>query len=194
MKQTLLYIIVFSCMITSCEQKAIQKPKFKLEKYLDSIKNIDTLWQDNTALREDINKKIKVDLKDKINNGLFDDYPLFLERINECEGKYFLELDNYYYLKDYRNNPLKYNINSIKFDIVGEVEKGIAHKLKEKNMYKIKFKFNKYIDFSNNKDVCKYVLRSPFIGLNSGISAYNDFEFGTIGIKIDTLEVYTEPL
>ena len=64
----------------------------------------------------------------------------------------------------------------------------------EKNMYRIKFKFNKYIDFSNNKDVCKYVLRSPFIGLNSGISAYNDFEFGTIGIKIDTLEVYTEPL
>lgn len=192
MKKLILPIIFFS--LFSCSDlKEIPKPNFAFEKYLDSIKSIDSLWQENTAVRESVNKAIKKDLVLKIDKGLFDDYPLEIDRINECNGKYYLELDNYYHLNKFRGN-FYYNINDARFDFVGEVSKEEAFKLKEKSIIKVKFKFAEYINFKNNDKYCKYVLMSPFIGLESGMTVTKSVEFGAIAIKIDSISSYNEPL
>lgn len=190
-------ILLYTFLITtlfSCEQKKISKPEFKFEKYLDSIKSIDKLWASNTALREDINKRIKKDLVNKIDNGLFDTYPLILDRINECNGKYYLEFDNYYHLNDYKNNPVSYHINKVRFDFIGKVSKDIAFKLQEKNIYLVKFKFDDYIDLNNMDKYCQYVLMSPYIGLKSSSYGKSEVEFGAIAIKIDSVNIYNETL
>lgn len=190
---------LFTCLLIitvfiACERRIISKPNFELEIYLDSIKTNNKNWRSNTALRENINKEIKKDLVIKINKGLFDKYPLQLEKIYECNGKYILEFNNYYLLNEYKKNPIKYNINDIRFYLLGNVSKNIAFNLQENKIYNVKFKFENYIDVKNMNKYCKHFLMSPFIGLDSGIGVTKDVDFGSIAIKIDSVNLYNDTL
>lgn len=194
MNKKILFIVLFSMCFIKCRKYEKIEPNFRIEYYLDSIKNNDSLKIDNTLIRKSVNKNFKNNLIEQINKGLFNDFPLLLTKVKECDGKYYLEFENYYISNKYKNSLNTFNINEMKVGFIGVVSKEIAFSLVENKLYLVDFDFIAYLNLDNSKKYCKSFLWSPFIGVEKDYGKYANVEFGEIAIKIKSLKNYNESL
>lgn len=190
----LLFLICVVLIFVSCDRKQSEKPSFKIEQYFDSIININKDWELNDAIKEDINKAFKKDLVKKIDNGIFNDYPMIIAGVNECNNKYYVKFENYYYLNDYKDSEVKYNIRKAKFNFVGEVSKEEAFKIKEGQFFVLDINFINYLTLDNMHNYCVYVLYSPFHGLEKEFYSSGGFNLGTIAVKINGMKEYQDSM
>ena len=182
-------LFVIMLCISSCTEsgskngKGDSASKLKIEIYLDSIQAKFPRSDSNTAIKEEMNDYLKTDFKARFNDGLMNDLPFALEKVEKCDKKYIAVFEHSLNTKYYKTGML----DKIEMDLYCQTDEQTAKKLVEKEFYLINGKFKDYINFQNNEKYCALVLMSPFQGFSNGILG-EEVQFGAIGIKLDSIQ------
>lgn len=183
----LLKILTLTIIVISCndlnKERTTSRLKLKVETYLDTIPNAYVGHEDNTVIEDEMNEFLRSDFPKQFNDGLLDDLPFILEKVEKCNNKYVVNLVHALNTKYYKHGILNY----FDVEIYGETDEETAKSLIERDTYLIKGTFKEYLTFRNNKKYCAFVLVSPFMGYGSGLTD-NEIEFGAIGIKLDSIK------
>ena len=161
-------------------------PKLKIESYLDSIQKIYPRYDSNTAIKDEMNAYLKKDFIQKFNNGLLDDLPFMLDRVEKCDNKYVLDLEHSLTSKYYKTGML----NNLEIDLYCETDEKTAKGLTEKEFYLVNGNFKDYINLQNKDNYCAYVLMAPFLGFDKGLTGDDEIQFGAIGVKLKSIKKF----
>ena len=159
--------------------------KLKIESYLDSIQKMYPRYDSNSAIKDEMNAYLKKDFIQKFDNGLLNDLPFMLNRVEKCDKRYIINLEHSLTSKYYKTGLL----NNLEIDLYCETDEQTAKGLTEKKFYLIDGKFKDYINFQNKEKYCAYVLMAPFLGFSKGIID-DEIQFGAIGIKLNSIKPF----
>ncbi len=161
-------------------------PKLKIESYLDSIQKMYPRYDSNTAIKDEMNAYLRKDFVQKFNNGLLNDLPFMLNRVEKCGNSFVLDLEHSLSSKYYKSGML----NNIEIDLYCETDEATAKGLTEKEFYLVDGTFKDYINFQNKDKYCAYVLMAPFLGFDKGIIDEDEIQFGAIGVKLKSIKKF----
>jgi len=131
------------------EEKKVEPKKLRIESFLNDFMSKKKNWNQNDIIREKFNKEFRNELKNQIDSGLFCDFPLELEDINEYKkGKYVAHFNSTYVKKSVTYVDI---LDNITFDLIGIISPELVGKLEQRKTYGIKGKFKKYLtsDYHN---------------------------------------------
>lgn len=182
----LMFALLWSCDNTHTKQNStIKKPSIKLETFIDTFLAQNKNWDQNDIIKDQTNKKFKIQIEKAIEQGILEDFPLILGEINEySNGKFAANFKGHYAKNNVDYNSVLSNLN---FDIIGLIDKKNISDLKEDRAYLVKGRFKKFLQ-SNYRDYLKGMVYTDFIGLTN-----NGYQIETnIGIILIDVEQITE--
>lgn len=148
------------------EEKKVEPKKLKIESFLNDLMNKTKNWNQNDIIREKFNAEFRKELKNQIDSGLFCDFPLELEGINEYKkGKYVAHFSSTYVKKTTTYVDI---LDNIKFDIIGIASPELVGKLVQGETYGIKGKFKKYLT-SDYRNYVNGLMNTPNVGFDKDI-------------------------
>ena len=186
MKKALLFLVL--TLFVSCyqapkkEEKKVEPKKLRIENFLNDFMNKKKNWNQNDIVREKFNKEFKKELKNQIDSGLFCDFPLELEEINEYEkGKYVAHFNSTYVKKSTTYLDI---LDNVKFDLIGIISPELVGKLVQGKTYGIKGKFKKYLT-SDYHNYVNGLMFTPNVGFDKDIDLHvTVVEMGIILMEI----------
>lgn len=108
--------------------KNTHQVKLKIETYLDSIPKNYEGHKENSVIEEEMNTFLKSDFPKQFNDGLLDDLPLILDRVEKCDNMYIVNLEHSLTSKYYKHGVL----SDFDIEIYGETDEQTAKSLIEK--------------------------------------------------------------
>jgi len=176
---------LLACVSNSDKVKEI--PTLKIVNYLDTLQSKYPNNKTNSAIKDELNDFFKKDFKKKINQGILEDLPFILDKVEKCGKRYVVSLQHSLTSKVYKSRLL----DDLEIDLYGFVDEKTAKSLIEKKPYLVKCKFIEYINFQNNQKYCATVLMSPFMGFPSDTYS-SAIQLGALGVKIDLISLFND--